>query len=76
MGYRVHVGEIQQADDCGSGSARSFLRPPFMCAYGCVLSKCESKAGDAVEEQGDVEGVGTEVHVIGAEGKVVVSVSP
>lgn len=47
-----------------------------MCAYGCVLSKCESKAGDAVEEEGEVEGVGTEVQVIGAEGKAAVSVSP
>lgn len=24
----------QQAEDCGRGMARSFLRPPFMCAYG------------------------------------------
>ena len=24
----------QQADDCGRGMALSFLRPPFMCAYG------------------------------------------
>lgn len=23
----------QHADDCGRGMARSFLRPPFMCAY-------------------------------------------
>lgn len=43
MGYPVWgvgVGRWdQQADDWGSGSARSFLRPPFMCAYGCVSSK-------------------------------------
>ena len=32
MGY-------QQAEDWGSGSVRSFLRPPFMCAYGCSSSK-------------------------------------
>lgn len=24
----------QQAEDCGRGMVRSFLRPPFMCAYG------------------------------------------
>lgn len=29
----------QQAEDWGSGKALSFLRPPFMCAYGCLSSK-------------------------------------
>lgn len=29
----------QQAEDWGKGNARSFLRPPFMCAYGCLSSK-------------------------------------
>lgn len=28
----------QQADDWGRGRVRSFLRPPFMCAYGWVSS--------------------------------------
>lgn len=29
----------QQAEDCGRGMARSFLRPPFMCAYGGSSSR-------------------------------------
>lgn len=29
----------QQAEDCGRGIARSFLRPPFMCAYGGSSSR-------------------------------------
>lgn len=36
----------QQAEDCGRGMARSFLRPPFMCAYGGSSSRDGRAAPD------------------------------
>lgn len=38
------VPKGQQAEDCGKGKARSFLRPPFICAYGCLSSKLARRA--------------------------------
>lgn len=35
----VCLSADQQAEDCGRGMARSFLRPPFMCAYGGSSSR-------------------------------------